>query len=254
MPYMSVATCQILKENFLRMRSATAELQDAIVARNRLRTCRAIRRNFATLRMETETLRRAFLLQKAGFKEDQPRWPAGSGDVSGRWSGGAGNGRVEVTTSPGFITGDSIIDNTSEALSNTLVRVMKTSDFIPESSPQIYGIAVHAAFATAVRLQNLPGVGYYNVERSFSLDDADPRYGLAGTIRTDVALENDQGEVIAIYDVKTGERELSAARAAQLRQMTRAGSNTPVFELNINRGITRKYMSLSRFARFVRER
>ena len=33
---------------------------------------------------------------KAGFKLDQPRWPKGSGDDSGRWSGGAG------TASPGI--------------------------------------------------------------------------------------------------------------------------------------------------------
>jgi hypothetical protein len=31
-----------------------------------------------------------WLEEKAGFKPDQPRWPKGSGDDSGRWSGGAG--------------------------------------------------------------------------------------------------------------------------------------------------------------------
>jgi hypothetical protein len=31
-------------------------------------------------------------LRKAGYRQDQPRWPKGSGDVSGRWSGGAGEG------------------------------------------------------------------------------------------------------------------------------------------------------------------
>ncbi|WP_146604324.1 hypothetical protein [Rhodoplanes roseus] len=30
--------------------------------------------------------------QKAGFIEDQPRWPKGNGEISGRWSGGAGTG------------------------------------------------------------------------------------------------------------------------------------------------------------------
>jgi hypothetical protein len=30
------------------------------------------------------------LEDKAGFRRDQPRWPSGSGDISGRWSGGAG--------------------------------------------------------------------------------------------------------------------------------------------------------------------
>lgn len=29
-------------------------------------------------------------LGKTGFREDQPRWPRGSGRRSGRWSGGAG--------------------------------------------------------------------------------------------------------------------------------------------------------------------
>jgi len=31
-------------------------------------------------------------LRKAGFRPDQPRWSKGSGDISGRWSGGAGEG------------------------------------------------------------------------------------------------------------------------------------------------------------------
>jgi len=31
-------------------------------------------------------------LRRAGFRPDQPRWPKGSGDISGRWSGGAGEG------------------------------------------------------------------------------------------------------------------------------------------------------------------
>lgn len=30
--------------------------------------------------------------QKAGFKDDQPRWPKGNDEISGRWSGGAGSG------------------------------------------------------------------------------------------------------------------------------------------------------------------
>jgi hypothetical protein len=29
-------------------------------------------------------------LRRAGFREDQPRWPKGSGEDGGRWSGGAG--------------------------------------------------------------------------------------------------------------------------------------------------------------------
>ena len=112
------------------------------------------------------------------------------------------------------------------------------------TSQQIaFVIGLGTAFAAAVRLQNLPGIGWKNVERTFSLEDSDPHYGLAGSIRTDIALQNDQGDVIAIYDVKTGERELSVARANQLRKMTRAAPDTPVFELNIVRGVSRKFRS-----------
>lgn len=63
---------------------------------------------------------------------------------------------------------------------------------------------------------------------------------MAGTIRTDATLRNVQDDVIAIYDVKTGNARISSARADQLRAWTRAAPDTPVFELNIVRGISRK--------------
>jgi hypothetical protein len=119
-----------------------------------------------------------------------------------------------------------------------LVKVMETLEYLPEMSPSQYGTAVHRAFAVAVQVQNLPGVG--DVEQSFSLDTVDPYYGLAGTIRTDATLRNVQGDVIAIYDVKTGDERISRARANELRELTRAAPSTPVFELNVVRGISRK--------------
>ncbi|MFT0878868.1 hypothetical protein VRZ08_20050 [Rhodopseudomonas sp. G2_2311] len=82
-------------------------------------------------------------------------------------------------------------------------------------------------------------------ERSFSLDTVDPYYGLAGTIRTDATLRNVQGDIIAIYDVKTGAQTISRARADELRAKTRAAPDTPVFELNVVRGISRKQIVLS---------
>lgn len=103
----------------------------------------------------------------------------------------------------------------------------------------MYGTAVHGAFGAAVKLADMPGVG--DIERSFSLEDSDPRYGLLGTIRTDVTLRNIQGDVVAIYDVKTGDAQMSASRADELREKTRATPDTPVFELNIVRGISRKF-------------
>jgi hypothetical protein len=93
-------------------------------------------------------------------------------------------------------------------------------EYLPEMAPQKYGIAVHVAFGVAVRVANLPGVG--EIERSFSLEDSDPRYGLAGTVRTDVTLRNIQGDIIAIYDVKTGDRQMLRPRADELREKTGA--------------------------------
>ena len=45
---------------------------------------------------------------------------------------------------------------------------------------------------------------------------------------------------------KTGDTPLSRARADELRLKTRASPNTPVFELNIVRGISRKSIYLQR--------
>jgi len=41
---------------------------------------------------------------KAGFRQDQPRWPVGSGVDSGRWSGGAGTGSPGIGHSSGQAT------------------------------------------------------------------------------------------------------------------------------------------------------
>jgi hypothetical protein len=167
---------------------------------------------------------------KAGFNRLQPR------DERGRWTA---EGGIEVTTFGSFLTGIPTIDNTSEALSNILIKVMATLEYLPEMSPQKYGRLVHEAFALSVRFANLPGVG--DIERSFSLEDSDPHYGLAASIRTDVTLRNIQGDIIAIYDVKTGDRRISRPRAEELRAKTGAAPNTPVFELNVVRGVARKY-------------
>jgi hypothetical protein len=166
---------------------------------------------------------------KAGYKPDQDR------DERGRWTS---EGDVTVETSDGFLTGIQSIDETSQALSDALVSVMESLEYLPTMSASQYGVAVHMAFGAAVGQLDLPGVG--DIERSFSLDTLDPTYGMADTIRTDLTLRNIQGDIIAIYDVKTGNREMSASRADELREVTRSPPNTPVFELNIVRGISRK--------------
>jgi hypothetical protein len=188
-----------------------------------------IRYEVSVIRFELK-FRKLMRAIKAGFNRLQPR------DERGRWTA---EGGVEVTTYDGFLTGIPTIDNTSEALSNILTKVMATLEYLPEMSPQDYGKAVHAAFGLAVKWADLPGVG--DIERTFSLEDSDPRYGLASSIRTDVTLRNIQGDIVAIYDVKTGDERVSHSRADELRAKTRAAPNTPVFELNIVRGVSRKY-------------
>lgn len=54
----------------------------------------AVRRHH-TARLRAHAQRKVFA-QKAGFRPDQPRWPAGSGRISGRWSGGAGTGGPSI--------------------------------------------------------------------------------------------------------------------------------------------------------------
>lgn len=179
--------------------------------------------------------RRFMLALKAGYKPTQPR------DSNGRWTI---EGGLTVTTSSGFYTGIQSIDETSDTLSDILTSVMNGLEYLPSMKPSVYGTLVHAIFGAAVRLRDLPGVG--DIERTFSLDDADPYYGMVGSIRTDLTLRNVQGDIIAIYDVKTGDTPLSRARADELRLKTNASQKTPVFELNVVRGISRKSIYLRR--------
>ena len=96
----------------------------------------------------------------------------------------------------------------------------------PNLTPQEYGKLVHEEFADDVRTAVLPGIAYDDLETTFP----DGRYGTPDSIRTDVVLRNDDGDIIAIYDVKTG-RGLGQARVDQLRAKTGAADETPVIEL-----------------------
>lgn len=137
-------------------------------------------------------------------------------------------------------TGLPTIDETTHKLSNTLIETMNNMEFIPGQAANLYGVAVHTSFATAVRASDLPGIGSYGVEQSFKLEEV-VKYGVAGSIRTDVVLRNVADEVIAIYDVKTGGAVLSASRADELRTHVGAGPYTPVIELHFHRGSSLKH-------------
>ena len=215
-----------------------------------------LRSELLSLRAELK-FRRFFCSLKAGFKPNQPRVPAGNPD-GGQWTsergsgdGGSvanfGAGGSEATSSDSLssdvhrvaskvtidyseaLTGISNIDDTTKDLVDTLAIVVA---ILPQGSGPLYGTAVHTAFANAVRGQRLAGIGYFDVETTFSLRDG-ARYGSEGSIRTDIVLRNEAGQIIAIYDVKTGRRGISQARAAELRAKTGTGPEVPIIELNV---------------------
>jgi hypothetical protein len=196
------------------------------------------------------------LEHRAGFNPNQPRVPGGNPD-GGQWTndGGSAPSRLVAyadaeTVSPNpdnpavqlvasrvivdyseALTGISRIDDTTKALIGTLGTVVA---MLPDGSGPLYGMAVHRLFALSVQAQGLEGIGYFDVETTFSLRDG-ARYGSEGSIRTDVVLRNEAGQVIAIYDVKTGRRGISEERAAELRAKTQTGPEVPIIELNTRR-------------------
>jgi hypothetical protein len=108
-------------------------------------------------------------------------------------------------------------------------------NFIPTWTPQVYGTAVHVAFGTAVRVAGLEGIGPRDVEHSLVDQGRSAEYGEPGSIRTDVVMRNEEGTVIAIYDLKTGNATLTPARVRELRSKTGVGPNVPIIELRVRR-------------------
>jgi hypothetical protein len=89
-----------------------------------------------------------------------------------------------------------------------------------------------------VKAEDLRGIGSEGVEHTYPEEGT--RYGSKGTVRTDVVLKNDVGDVIAIYDVKTGTAYLDARRVQELRAKTDVNLRVPVIEMHIQRGLSLK--------------
>ena len=133
-------------------------------------------------------------------------------------------------------TNNPLIDHTTDVLLQTLARIYALAG---DGSGPWYGTRIHILFANDVRLQNLPGIGAEGLEESFSLGDI-AKYGEDGTVRVDVYMRDNNGKVIAIWDVKTGGAVLTGARVRQLRAEVGVGSDVPVIELHVIRGATIK--------------
>jgi hypothetical protein len=198
------------------------------------------------------------------FDPNQPRVPAGNSD-GGQWTNsgaiGAGasvaGGEHSAFSQRGLVMSDASPDGirvwtqyaqaennsnrdaaavarTTVILHNIVTQVSAAVLRRLGSSPREYGTDVHTAFARVVREPDLPGIGKKGVEQSFDRE-GEARYGKDGSITTDVVLRNEEGKIIAIYDLKIGSAIIRPSRAAELRAMTGAGPDVPVIELHSSR-------------------
>jgi hypothetical protein len=185
----------------------------------------------------------------AKYDPNQPRVPAGNTD-GGQWTGGgeggAGSGDEESdqellpedsqsVAARSAITEDAIsrnplINRTSITLVKTLAEAMdrvRREDYAPAQ----YGSRVHKEFADLLRQKGIEGIELVDIERSFGPQG--PTYcGSSGSVSPDVILRDQTGKIIAIYDVKTGERGLEQNRADRLRLLTGSRPDVPVFQLH----------------------
>lgn len=272
-----------LRRDFDRIRREVSELKEMVAVHRREKVLDQLKDELAWLRFETTLIRRFYVDRK--FTPDQPRVPAGSRE-GGRWTAVGSNGasrpgdrperasdassglgsptlsdtapdsiiagaqyaQTQFNIDPSALTGISTIDDTTKQLANTLARIKDTFESRAGLSPQKYGTAIHTTFANAVRAQGLPGIAPSDVETTFGGE----RYGAKGSVRTDVILRNDVGDVIAIYDVKTGEKGIEPERAAKLRIKAGVGNEVPIIQMSFPYGISRKNMILRKTFKFHR--
>jgi hypothetical protein len=202
------------------------------------------------------------LLREAKYSPDQPRVPAGHPE-GGQWTTDGGSDARTAVVAQNLDSSRIVVSDESPSGIRTWAQYAETSDknadeiavarrtndlhnvltqvsgFVarrPGSSAREYGVDVHTAFARTLRALNLPGI---SVEQSFD-PEGEVRYGKDGSIRTDVIQRNSSGNIIAIYDLKTGDAIIRPSRAAELRAMTRAGPDVPVIELHSVRGPRRR--------------
>ena len=252
----------LVKREFREIRGELDGIKRLFAIRRRETARQDIRCQLAALRFEKALIGYADVCRKAGFNAGQPRVPAGNAD-GGRWtaSDGAGPSRGPVAVmddatpdpirpgaqyaqtlvviKPAAITNDRRIDESTVKLTTTLGHAMDIVEPTPGLSPQAYGRMVHEKFADMVRVLGLPGIARDDVETTFG----GAYYGAKGSIRTDVVLRDDAGNVIAIYDVKTGDATIGATRAAELRTKVGVDNRVPILELQAIHGVDRKNLT-----------
>jgi Phage portal protein len=129
-------------------------------------------------------------------------------------------------------TGDPLVDSTTEKLNGILDRVVARIGPRPDLTAGQYGQLVHDEFEREVRAAHLPGIADEDLEKTFGVSEG-ASYGEKDSIRPDVVLRDDQGNIVAIYDVKTG-RGFSSFSVIKYRLRTGSDSFVPLFELHPN--------------------
>jgi hypothetical protein len=91
----------------------------------------------------------------------------------------------------------------------------RAAETVGEGSGAVYGTKVHTAFKAEV---DAMGNGTLEAEQSFRPGEGVVRYGARGSVRADVVQRDAQGNVAAVYDLKTGRAMLTPARVQQIRE------------------------------------
>lgn len=184
------------------------------------------RYRIAAQNLEFEFSNLKFLSLKANFDPSEPR------DNQGQWTRRPDGVLVQRNGR----TGNRRIDNTTDII------VDAVSDIVGQNGPgkgPLYGVAIHSQSAALIRSLDLPGIGSYGVEQSFSAGDT-VQYGLDGSVRTDVVLRDGRtidAPIIAIYDIKTGGAKLTPSRVREIRASAGVDESVPVIEIHVTRGV-----------------
>ena len=135
------------------------------------------------------------------------------------------------------LTGDSRIDNVTKKLAQIYADTIEKLVRLP-GQPQKYGIIAHLAFAAAVIEADIGEP--MDVERSFDLPPGFP--SSKKSVKPDVVLRDDSGDVVAIYDIKTGDSGIDPWRARELRAATGAGPDVPIIVMYTDEAIFKNRM------------
>lgn len=127
-------------------------------------------------------------------------------------------------------TGDPLIDSTTEKLNDILDRVVARIGPRLDLTATQYGKLVHDEFKREVLAAHLPGIDDEDLDKTFGVSE-DASYGDKDSVRPDLVLRDDQGDIVAIYDVKTG-RGFSSFKVIKYRLRTGSDSFVPLFELH----------------------